>query len=149
MALAKVIKFKDQLLQLGDGASPTEAFAAPCGFTSLNMTVNIETNSNNVPDCDDPDLPSWLVSDEVSKQMQVGGSGVMDRDAMIIWRDWMQDGGEKTVRWVTTGTAAQGGGYFMAPALLTSYEETGEKGNLWQTSVTLTLNGKPTWVPAT
>lgn len=147
MAQAKTLKFAQQLLMLGDGETP-EVFAAPCGFTSLNMSVNIETNTTNVPDCDDPDLPSWLASDEVSKQMTVGGSGVLDTDAMQMWRDWLLEGGEKNVRWFTAGTAINGGGYFEAPGILTQYEETGERGQRWQIATTITLNGRPVWTPA-
>lgn len=147
MAQAKTIRFAGQLLMLGDGAEP-EVFAAPCGFTSLNLTVNIETNSTNVPDCLDPDLPAWLESDEVSKQMAVGGSGVIDRDAIQVWRAWLMDGGEKNVRWMTAGTAAEGGGHWEAPGILSTYEETGERGQRWQLNVGITLNGAPTWVDA-
>lgn len=149
MAQAKTLRFVNQLIMLGDGATPTEAFAAPCGFTSLNLTVNIETNTTNIPDCADPDLPSWLVSDEVSKQMVVGGSGVIDTDAMQIWREWLTGGGEKNVRWVTAGTAANGGGYWQAPGILTTYNETGERGQRWTNEVQITLNGKPEWTDAT
>ena len=147
MAQAKTLKFAQQLLMMGDGATP-EVFAAPCGFTSLNLTVNIETNTTNIPDCTDPDLPAWLVSDEVSKQMVVGGSGVLDTDAMQDWRDWLMDGGEKNVRWFTAGTAANGGGYFQAPGILTTYAETGERGQRWNVEVQITLNGKPEWTAA-
>lgn len=147
MAQAKTLKFKDQLLMLGNGATP-EVFEAPCGFTSLNLTVNIETATTNVPDCDDPDLPAWLESDEVSKQMVVGGSGVLDTDAMQMWRDWLMGGGEKNVRWVTAGTAANGGGYWSAPGILTTYNETGERGQRWQIETQITLNGAPTWTDA-
>lgn len=148
MAQAKTLRFAQQTMLLGDGATPTEAFAAPCGFTTLTMTVNIETNSTNVPDCDDPDLPAWLMSDEVSKQMVLSGDGVLDTDAMQVWRDWLMDGGEKNVRWLTDGTALNGGGYFQAPGILSSYEETGTRGERWSQSIGITLNGKPTFTPA-
>lgn len=148
MAQAKTIRFAGQLMMLGDGETP-EVFAAPCGFTSLNLSVNIETNSTNVPDCLDPDLPAWLESDEVSKQMTVGGNGVIDRDAIQIWRDWLLTGGEKNVRWFTSGTAAEGGGYWQAPGILSTYEETGERGQRWQLNIGITLNGKPIWTDAT
>lgn len=148
MAQVKSLKFAEQVLMLGDGATPTEVFAAPCGFESLTLTVNIETNTTNLPDCDDPDLPAWLVSDEVSKQMVAAGNGTLDTDSMQIWRDWLMEGGEKNVRWVTSGTAANGGGYFSAPAILTTFEESGERGARWQQSVAVTLNGKPVWTPA-
>lgn len=147
MAQAKTLKFANQVLMLGDGATPEE-FAAPCGFTTLSLTVNIETNTTNIPDCEDPDLPAWLASDEVSKQMVVGGSGVLDTDAIQMWRDWLMEGGEKNVRWVTSGTAANGGGYYEAPGILTQYEETGERGQRWQLATQITLNGKPEWTAA-
>lgn len=148
MAQVKSLKFAEQVLMLGDGATPTELFAAPCGFESLTLTVNIETNTTNLPDCDDPDLPAWLVSDEVSKQMVIAGNGTLDTDSMQIWRDWLFAGGEKNVRWVTSGTAANGGGYYSAPAILTTFEESGERGQRWQSSIAVTLNGKPVWTPA-
>lgn len=148
MAQVKSLKFAEQVLMLGDGATPTELFAAPCGFESLTLTVNIETNTTNLPDCDDPDLPAWLVSDEVSKQMVIAGNGTLDTDSMQIWRDWLLAGGEKNVRWVTAGTAANGGGYYSAPAILTTFEESGERGQRWQSSIAVTLNGKPVFTPA-
>lgn len=147
MALAKTLRFAQQSLLLSDGETPA-VFSAPCGFTTLNLTVNIETNTTNVPDCEDPDLPAWLVSDEVSKQMVLGGNGVLDTDAMQTWRDWLLEGGEKDVRWMTDGTAVNGGGYFQAPGILTTYEETGERGQRWQVNVGITLNGKPSFTAA-
>lgn len=148
MAQAKTLKFAQIIMMIGDGATPTEAFTAPCGFESLSMTVNIETNTTNVPDCTDPDLPAWLQSDEVSKQMVLQGDGVLDTDAMQEWREWLFAGGEKNVRYITSGTAAEGGGYYQAPAILTTYEESGSRGERWQVSVGVTLNGRPTFTPA-
>lgn len=147
MALAKTLKFSQQSMLIGDGGGP-ETFEAPCGFTTLNLNVNIETNTTNVPDCDDPDLPSWLISDEVSKQMVLDGNGVLDTDAMQLWRDWLLDGGEKNIRWMTDGTSGNGGGYFQAPGILTTYSEGGQRGQRWTQNIAITLNGKPTFVPA-
>lgn len=147
MAQAKTIKFADQLMMIGDGAVP-EVFAAPCGFTTLTLTVNIATNDTNVPDCNDPSLPAWLVSDEVSKQMVLSGDGVLDTDAFQIWRAWLLAGGEKNIRWFTTGVAANGGGWFSAPGIMSTYSENGQRGQRWNLSAAVTLNGKPTWSPA-
>lgn len=144
MASAKTIRFGDQVLLLGNAASP-EVFTAPCGLTTLNLTVNIETNDTNVPDCTDPNLPSWLISDEVSKQMVVGGDGVLDTDAMQIYRAWLLAGGSKNIRWLTAGTGANGGGYWSAPGILSSYEETGERGSRWNVSISIKLQGAPTF----
>lgn len=146
MALAKTLRFSQQTLLLG-GSAAIGTYTAPCGFTELGLTVNIETNSTNVPDCDDPELPAWLVSDEVSKQMVLNGNGVLDTDALQVWRDWLLEGGERYVRWMTDGVAADGGGYFQAPSVLSTYQEGGQRGSRWTQTIGLTLNGKPTFVP--
>jgi len=145
MAQASTIKLGKSALLLGDGASP-EAFTAPCGLEQLTMTVNIETT--NTPDCSDPDLPSWLVSDEVSKQMTISGEGVLDTTAMQTWRDWFMGGGEKNVRWFTDLAAGSGGGHYEAPAILTTYEEQGQRGQRWRVSIGVALNGKPIFTAA-
>lgn len=146
MAQAKTLRFSEQALLLGDGESP-EVFTAPCGFTTLNLTVNIETNTTNVPDCEDPDLPAWLASDEVSKQMVLGGDGVLDTEAVVLWREWLMEGGERNVRWLTDGaTNTEANGYFEAPGILTTYEETGTRGERWGLNIGITLNGAPEWV---
>jgi hypothetical protein len=144
VAIAKTLKFANQVMLIGDGASP-EVYEAPCGFTTLTLTVNIATNDTNVPDCDDPSLPSWLISDEVSKQMVLSGDGVLDTDAFQMWREWLLAGGEKNVRWFTSGTGANGGGYFQAPGIMSTYSENGQRGQRWNLSSAVTLNGKPAW----
>lgn len=144
MAQATTIKFGSTTLLLGDGAT-AETFTAPCGLTSLTMTINTETNSVNVPDCDDPDLASWLESDEVSKQMQLSGTGVLAQEAVPTWDEWWLNGGEKNVRWFRSISSANGGGYYQAPAILSNYEESGERGSRYQVNITITVNGKPTF----
>ncbi len=149
MAQAKTRKFSDQTMLLGGGETPTELFTAPCGFETLTMTVNVESNTTNVPDCAAPEAAAWLVTQIVSQQMVLTGDGVLDQDAQKKWRDWfMLNGVTKNVRYMTAGNLAAGGGYFQAPALLTNYEESGTRGELWQVSVEITLNGAPVWTPA-
>lgn len=143
MALAKTIKFGEQVLLWGDGLTP-ETFTPLCGFTSLELTVNIETNSTNVPDCDDPDLPAWLISSEVSKQMQLGGSGVIDADVLDAFNDWILNGGEKNFRWLTNSAKnPTANGYWEASGILSAYSQTGERGQEWNESATILLNGQP------
>lgn len=149
MASAVTLKFGDVMLELGNGATPTEVFAAPCGLETLGLTVNIETNTTNVPDCSAPDLEGWLLSDVVSKQMVITGEGIMDGPAQKTWREWLLAGGEKNVRWHVDTTTVNGGGYWAAKAILTTYEENGERGSRWRANIGLTLQGKPTWTAAT
>lgn len=148
MAQAKAFKFGKSMILLGDGADP-EIFSAPCGFDNLTMSVQIASNDVAIPDCDDPDFPAWLVTDIVSKQMRLTGSGLLDTDAMQRWQEWwFGDVTEKNVRWFRDLTSGQGGGYFQAPAVLTTYEETAQRGQRWQVNIAINLNGKPTFTAA-
>lgn len=147
MAQAETLRFGEQALLIGDGATP-EVFTAPCGLTSLTRTTNVETTTTNVPDCDDVDLASWLEVDEVSRQMTMSGSGVMAKQSLAMWDEWDREGGPKNVRWYRNLLAADGGGYYQGPAILTTFEESGERGGKWTVNVGLTFDGKPTWTPA-
>jgi len=149
MAQAQTIKFGKAMVLLGDGESP-EVFAAPCGVEELTMTVETEANSTNAPDCENPDLPGWLESDLVSRQMTIQGQGVLAQQALMTWQDWWyndQPATEINVRFFRDIGASVGGGYFQGRAILTAYEESGSRGERWRNSFTITFNGKPTWVP--
>ena len=148
MAQATPVNFGDIEVLLGDGADP-EVFTAPCGLTSLTETTNVESNTTNIPDCDDPDLASWLAVDEVSRQKVVSGTGVLAQEAFETWRAWDLAGGAKNVRVRYNIPANAGGGYIQGSAILSTFEKTGERGRKWQISVGVTFDGKPTWTAAT
>ncbi len=140
MTQATTLKFGKQALLIGDAASP-EVFTAPCGFTQLTRTLNVQTNDVNIPDCADPDLASWLATDEESRQMITSGQGVLAEEAFTVWDDWFLNGGEKNVRWTRTSVAIPG--HWDGPGVLTAYEETGQRGQRWQVAVTVAWNGAP------
>lgn len=147
MAQVKTAKFSQTLIEVGDGALP-EIFAAPCGFETITQTITTETNNSNLPDCVDPDAPAWLTTDTVSKQMVLTGEGFLDLDSWkTVWQPWSISDAEKNVRWHLNLSAAQGGGYYEAPAKLTNFVVTSTRGQRVRVSVTLTMQGKPTWVP--
>lgn len=149
MAQGTTQTFGKQYFLLGDGATPTENFAAPCGMTELGLQVNTETQTVNVPDCADPDLPGWLEADIVSQQMTLTGNGVLTIEAVETWRDWwFNDGGSlKNVQWFRNFGAGNGGGTFEGPAVLSAYAERGSKGGRWQIEVQIIFSGKPGWTP--
>lgn len=149
MAQAKTFKFSEVILLIGDGATPTEAFAAPCGLTELTMTINADTNETIIPDCDNPDDPAWKITDVSALQMTLGGTGVLDRAARKLWEEWFFSAAEKNVRWMYDVTAADFGGYYQAPAIITSYTVTATRGQRATVEVGITLNGKPVWTAAT
>lgn len=149
MAQASTIKFGKMAILISDGATPTPNFGAPCGLTTLGMNLNIAKNDTSVPDCADPDLPSWVESEITTQQMVLTGSGVLDRDALAdVWQPWWHEnsGEEKMVRWYRNLGDANAG-YFEGPAILTQYSESGQQGQRYQVQIEITFNGKPTWVP--
>lgn len=148
MAQATTVRFGQQALLIGDGATPTENFTAPCGITSLTKTTNVETNTVNIPDCDDPDLASFLGIDEISRQIQIQFGGVLATEALDMWQEWDLAGGYKNVRWFRDLSAANGGGYLQGSALFTAFEEAGEAKQRYNITGTITFDGKPTWTPA-
>jgi hypothetical protein len=148
VAQAKTFKFGDTVVLLGDGATPTEAFTAPCGLTQLTLTVNFDTQQTVVPDCADPDLPAWTETDVTSLTMTIGGQGILDRDARPEWEEWFMTNTPKKVRWLYDVTLADNGGYYQAPGILTQYQVTAQRGQRAQVQVTITLQGKPTFTPA-
>lgn len=149
MASATRIKFGKQAILIGDGATPTELFVMPCGITSLTKTTNVETETVNLPDCDDPDLVSWLGIDEISRQIQLQFGGVLAVEYLAEWQAWDLAGGYKNVRWYRNLTAANGGGYLQGSALLTAFEETAEAKRGYDMTGTIIFDGKPVWTAAT
>lgn len=153
MALASTIRFGQVavLIEGQDTSGGTGIYEGVCGVEQLTMTVNLEQNTTNIPDCDDPDLPSWLETDLVSQQMTIEGEGVLDTEAMQVWQDWYFNHADenRNVRFFRDLSAPNGGGYFQGPAKITAYSETGQRGERWRNSFTITFQGKPTFTPAT
>lgn len=153
MAQAQTIRFGQAIVLLGTVPVTGAPFVAPCGVEELTMTINIESTNTNIPDCNDPDLASWLQTDIISKQMVLSGSGVLDRTAMQAWQAWWHEDSpaqELPVRFFRDILAADGGGYFQAPAVLTSYAENAARAgpNRWRNTFAITLNGKPVFTAA-
>lgn len=145
MAQALTVKFGEQALLIGDGATP-EVFSAPCGITSLTKSTSTNTSDIDIPDCDDPDLVIWLGIDEVSKRMTLTFSGTIAQQSLALWQDWELNGGLRNVRWLRNLTNLDLRGYLEGPALLTEFEETSEARGRYTFTGTIIFDGKPVWV---
>jgi len=121
MTQASTLKFSQFLIKLGDGAAP-ETFAAPCGLNSRGFSRTAATSDTNVPDCDDPDAPSYLDRDVVSLSASLSGSGVVADEDFDTWDTWHMSGASKNIK-VTLGTRT----WTMA-AKLTKLNVTGQRG---------------------
>ena len=87
MAPPVTARFGKMLIKLGDGATPTEVFAAPCGLTSKSITFSKNLSEVDLPDCDDPDAATWLGRDAQSLSAAVSGDGVLPASAIQTWWD--------------------------------------------------------------
>lgn len=72
---------------LGNGATPTEVFTAPCGLTSKSLTVNKDFGEVAIPDCDDPDAPLWMSRDVSTISISVDGEGLLAAESEEVWND--------------------------------------------------------------
>jgi len=86
MAQPTTAKFGKMLVELGDDATPT-VWAAPCGFTSKGVTLSKNLQEVNIPDCDDPDAPTWVGRDVLSQSATITGDGVAAAESVPDWDD--------------------------------------------------------------
>ena len=147
MAIGTSVKYGKQAILLGDGGTP-ETFAAPCGITSFSKSTNVQTNETVVPDCADGDALGEVQVDEIARSKRLAGSGLLTTEEIQAWRAWDDAGGEKNVRWFTDLLAASGGGHYEGAGVLTTFEETGEKGGRWQVNFEIAITGPFPFTPA-
>src|SRR6185295_4350024 len=130
MTQAATLKFSQFLIQLGNGATP-EVFASPCGLNSRGFSRTAATNDTNVPDCDNPDAPSWLERDVVSLSGALSGSGVVANEDFDVWEAWFDSAVSKNVK-ITLGTRV-----WIGLCLLTKLDVTGSRGKRVEFSATI------------
>lgn len=121
------VEFSKYLIQLGDGASPTEAFTAPCGLKARTFTLENTTSESQILSKTaetDPMAVERLVS---SQSGSISGEGVLDPSDLSTWRDWFLTGARKNARVVVDLPAADGGGHYEAAFILTRFENVSSK----------------------
>ena len=148
MARPKTLKGSKVLIELGDGGSPSAVFDALCALSAKGVKFSAETNDFNVPDCDDPDAPSWTERVVGALSAGVTGSGTLAMESLATWRAWFLTGTEKNIRVKLDAAPGDGGGYFAMSAVLSGLNVSGNQGELAQIEVTIASNGEVTWVPA-
>jgi predicted secreted protein len=135
MAKAQTLPFSKFLVLVEDPAAPG-VFKAPCGLNSRSYNRTANTNDTNVPDCDDPDAPSWLERDTVSLSASISGAGVVADEDYDVWEAWFNSGGPRNVQ-VKLGTRTATGA-----CKLTKLNLTGQRGQRTTMDVTLDSDGE-------
>jgi len=142
MAKPITLPYSKMLFLIGDGATPTEVFEAPCGLTSKGFDLNAASNDVLVPDCDDPEAPAWLERATRSLSGQITGNGILAVESFDLWRDWALSGLPKNARVQLEGT---GLGYYAGSFLLTKFTLSAALGDKVQTDITLDSDGQIIW----
>lgn len=148
MAQATTYKFSKFVITVGDGQA-TEVFTAPCGLTSSGFTRTANLNTTNVPDCANPDLPSWLEQDIVSYEASISGAGVIAKESYPMWEHWWTSGVARNVKITLTDTPTPT--VWSGKAILQQLTYTGERGQRVTGNINLVFDGAvtSTGVPAT
>jgi predicted secreted protein len=136
------------LVQVGDGASPTEVFSAPCGLKTKGISFAADTSSTIVEDCDDPDAAAWVERMVRSLSSTVTGSGLLALQALPIWRGFFFGGVAKNCRVKVDEPLARNGGHFAGGYVCTKFDVTGQVKEKVQVSIELQSDGVVSWVPA-
>lgn len=136
------------LITLGDGADP-EVFAHPCGANSRALTMTNNMGEEALLDCDDPlgqpaAIYRWLESQDTSIEL----SGRVSVSSFGVWRAWSDSGLAKNIRIEIMNNTTDGGGYYAIPAILGTFEMTGEgKGTITFTA-SISASGPRVWTDA-
>ncbi len=98
MADIDFVEFSQFQILIGDGADP-EVFEPRCTInTEKSFTITPNYNDIEIPDCDDPDLPSAIFKRATSVTGEVSGSGVMEAADAEFFSEWALSGAAKNVK---------------------------------------------------
>lgn len=148
MAQVKTLPGEQLLIQIGNGGSPTETFAAPCMINAdRGLQISSDVSEIIVPDCDNPSLPAFKEILKDGMTIQVSGGGVLHTPDTEDWYAWAISDLAKNVKINFNVTGANGGGSILVPMKLTQFNITGNRKENSTVEVTLRSHGTPgAWV---
>ncbi|WP_375414627.1 phage tail tube protein [uncultured Bradyrhizobium sp.] len=144
MAQPVVLRGTKLLILIGNGASP-EVFSQPCGLTTRSFDLSAATATTLIPDCDNPDAPSWESKDITGLSAAVSGSGVMAVGSFNVWNDWFMSGQAKNVQ-IKLDDAALG--HWSGQFILSSLKFGGAQSGKVTADISLVNADAVTWVAA-
>lgn len=146
MARPTTIPFKDFILKIGDGAAP-EVFGKPCGLTSQGLNFTKETNEQQVPDCDDPDLAAATERAVTATSATFTGEGILAAEFLPEWWAFYNYNGSRncTIQLVAPTTM---GGQWAGKFILTGFNVTASLGEKVGVAVEMLSDGVITFTPA-
>lgn len=137
------------IIQLGDGATPTEGFTHTCGANTFGVTLTNNLGENTALDCSNPlDAPAAIVRHLESQDTSVSISGMVTTEAWPTWKGWADGGAEKNIKIFLDESLADNGGYWILPAFLQTLELGKESSGKVTFSATISGAGQRVWTDA-
>lgn len=146
MARPTTMKGSQLVLELGDGATP-EVFTAPCALNTKGINFTATANEQSVPDCDTPDDPLWIDRVIQTLSASITGSGILALESYATWRTWFLSGLARNVK-VRFNVAAPNAGSYIGEYVLTTFNTTGNNGELATVEVEMQSSGEVEWQAA-
>ena len=149
MAKPITSRSSQMLIKLGDGAGP-EVFTAPCGLNTKGINFTKEMNDTPVPDCDDPDAPTWVERAVTSMSAAISGEGILSMGDLDTWIDFNESTISRQLRGNTGCGCAQRRARRQVGGQIpdSGFNVTAELGNKVQVAVEMQNDGPVTWTPA-
>lgn len=136
------------VVEVGDGATPTEAFTVLCGIDNANINRTVNTSDRFRRDCAKPgSVPARKVQVQ-GNQVDVTGSGVFNVDQVDLFEESLGVSKNYRLR-VGKRDGTDAGvivGTFAGPFVMTAHNVSiGDEGSA---EITLASDGAFTWTPA-
>lgn len=142
MTYADTAKFSQTAVEVETDTPGT--YAIICGITTRGVDRTSNMNSNEVPDCDDEDLPNEVQKDVQSQEVTISGSGLWSSQSHGTMMDWWYSGQSKNVRIHHVKAAVGDTEYETGPAYLTKLSNAVTKGQRTTADVSIEFDGIPT-----
>lgn len=144
MAQAKTVKGSKFLIKIEDPATPG-TFVHTCSINAeRGFVLTAETNDVSVPDCDNPDLVSWVEREKRSLAGSISGAGVLNSPDIEFFFDYLKSEDPYNVKVVLDVPAIDGGRIFSGEFHCVKFEQTGTRGEKVTVSIDLQSNGEIT-----
>jgi hypothetical protein len=146
MAQPDIIRGTYFSLMLGDGATPSETFAALCGITTRDFTHQSNTNDTFTRDCADPENVPVRNIIVTGVQWDLTGEGVLNRSNLGAIQA-ADDGQPHNFRYLFTEPSDDEvfQGYYSGAGVITNFKITATDENFATISLTIASDGEWTW----
>lgn len=146
MTAVKTLPGDSLLIQIGDGATPTETFAHDCMINGTRtFALGGDVTDIIVPDCDTPTNAGWKQRFIDGLSGDISGEGIVHTSSIATFNTWLTSNTAKNVRVKADVSGALGGGYWSGAYKLQTFSMTGEHKGLTTVSIQLVSHGELTF----